>query len=184
MTGFCRRLPHFHALGTPIFVTFRLHGSLPAGRSFPQKLESGAAFVAMDRLLDEAAHGPKHLMQPGIAQMVADAIERGAQSDFELHEWVLMANHVHLLVTPHVPFSDAMRRLKGSTAREGNRMLGIDGVSFWQRESYDRLVRDAEEFRRIGRYIVMNPVKAGLVHDAADFLWSSTRARLRREERD
>ena len=53
-----------------------------------------------------------------------------------------------------------MQRLKGTTAREANRELCRAGTPFWQHESYDRLVRDAQEFGRIENYIVQNPVRA------------------------
>jgi putative transposase len=73
-----------------------------------------------------------------------------------------MANHVHLLITPRVEVSKAMHSLKRFTARKSNRILTLTGP-FWQDESYDHLVRDEVEFRRIVNYIEMNPVKAGLV---------------------
>jgi hypothetical protein len=51
--------------------------------------------------------------------------------------------------------------------------LGLTGRAFWQDESYDRVVRDSDEFKRIERYILMNPVKAGIVAAAEEFRWSS-----------
>ena len=54
-------------------------------------------------------------------------------------------------------------------------MLGFTGQPFWQDESYDRLVRDGEEFQRIVRYIETNPVNAGLVAMPEEFPWSSAR---------
>jgi hypothetical protein len=57
-----------------MFFTWRLHDSLPPGRSFPSTLTSGEAFLAMDRLLDQASTGPLHLRQPKIASMVVEAI--------------------------------------------------------------------------------------------------------------
>jgi len=54
----------------------------------------------MDRLLDEQRAGPAHLRMPAIAQVVADAIRKGAAGDYLLHAWVVMPNHVHLLLTP------------------------------------------------------------------------------------
>src|ERR671939_132961 len=54
MRHYERRLPHWDTVDQPLFVTFRLHGSLPAHRVFPPDslASSGKAFVAMDRLLD------------------------------------------------------------------------------------------------------------------------------------
>jgi len=92
---------------------------------------------------------------------------------YRLHAWVIMPNHVHLLITPWVPVSKLLQSLKRFTATEANRILGRSGQPFWQAESYDRLVRNEQEFQRIARYIEMNPVKAGLVAIADQFPWSS-----------
>ncbi|HVO99837.1 MAG TPA: transposase [Bryobacteraceae bacterium] len=116
----------------------------------------------MDRLLDNARTGPLYLKQPGIAQMVADAIRYRDGKVYDLHNFVVMPNHVHMLITPREPLSKLMQSLKRYTAREANRTLGLTGHPFWQDESYDHLVRDAEEFARIARYIEMNPVRAGI----------------------
>jgi REP element-mobilizing transposase RayT len=172
-----RRLPHYHPVGQPIFLTWRLHGSLPANRSFPPATTSGQAFLAMDRILDTACTGPLYLRRPEIANMVVEAIhyrERDLQH-CQLHSYVVMPNHVHLLMTPLVEVSKVMQSLKRFTAREGNRILGLTGQPFWQDESYDRLVRDETEFQRIADYIEMNPVKSGLAATPEEFPWSSAR---------
>jgi len=172
-----RRLPHYHSIGQPIFVTWRLHDSLPASRSFPPGTTSGQAFVAMDRLLDNARTGPLYLRQPEIANMAVEAIhyhERDVQH-YQLHSYVVMANPVHLLVTPLADVSKMMQSLKRFTAKEGNRILGLTGKTFWQDESYDRLVRNETEFQRIANYIEMNPVKCGIASTPEEFLWSSAR---------
>jgi REP element-mobilizing transposase RayT len=169
-----RRLPHYTAVGEPLFLTWRLHGSLPTNRPFPSPTTAGQAFLTMDRMLDTATSGPLYLRRPEIAKMVIDAIRyREQNSQYRLHSYVVMANHVHLLITPAVPVSNLMQSLKRFTAREGNRMLGLTGQPFWQDESYDRSVRDNGEFQRIVRYIEMNPVKAGLVATPEAFPWSS-----------
>ena len=169
-----RRLPHVYAIGQPLFVTFRLYGSLPVGREFPKgSITSGQAFVALDRLLDTARCGPMHLAAPRIATLVRASILHCARVDYDLHAWVIMPNHVHLLITPQRDVSSFLRRLKGYSARQANQALGEPGKPFWQDESYDRLVRSGDEFRRIGRYIVANPVKAGLAQSAEAFPWSS-----------
>ena len=59
------------------------------------------------------------------------------------------------------------------TARQANLLLGRTGETFWQAESYDHWVRDETEWDRIAAYIEDNPVKAGLVHCAEDYRWSS-----------
>ncbi len=169
-----RHLPHLYAAEQPLFITFRLHGSLPAGREFPKiSMTSGKAFVCMDRLLDNQQAGPTYLRMPGIAHLVANAIEQGGASNYLLHAWVIMPNHVHLLITPLTNVSHLLRKLKGATAREANKLLNRTGTPFWQDESYDRLVRNPEECRKIRNYIVQNPVKAGLAASAEEFPWSS-----------
>ena len=84
-----------------------------------------------------------------------------------------MANHVHVLIHPHVDPSRLLKSLKGATAREANELLGRTGESFWQKESYDHWVRDQAEFERIRLYIENNPVKAGLVNAPERYPWSS-----------
>jgi len=131
----------------------------------------------MDRLLDSGRTGPLHLSRPDIANMVVEALYfRERNAHYLLHAWVVMANHVHVLITPQVQVSKLMQSLKRFTAREGNRILGLAGHPFWQDESFDRLVRDEHEFRRIARYIEMNPVRAGLAETPQSFPWSSARA--------
>ena len=169
-----RRLPHIYAIGQPLFVTFRLYGSLPVGREFPKEnLTSGEAFVAMDRLLDTARFGPMYLKQPEVARLVRSSILFCAK-DCDLHAWVIMPNHVHLLFTPHADASALLRRLKGFSARQANDLLSRTGQPFWQDESYDHLVRSGEEFRRIESYVLTNPVKAGLAASIEKFPWSSS----------
>jgi putative transposase len=174
-TFHARRLPHYRAIDQPIFLTWRLYGSLPKNRSFPPATTtSGQAFLTMDRILDNARTGPLYLRQPEMGAMVVQAIRyRQEQGSYQIHAYVVMANHVHLLITPYVEVSGLMQSLKRFTAREGNRMLGLTGQPFWQDESFDRLVRDQAEFRRIARYIETNPVNAGLVTKPEDFPWSS-----------
>jgi putative transposase len=171
-----RRLPHVWAEGKPLFVTWHLYGSLPhALYPPPNKQNAGQAFVWMDRYLDSARVGPLYLKQQPIAQMAVDSIRYGAQhlQCYDLQAFVVMANHVHLLVRPRASPSRFLQTLKGYTAREANRLLGRTGQPFWQGESYDHSVRDDRESDRIKAYIENNPVKAGLVANAEDYLWSS-----------
>jgi hypothetical protein len=72
-----RRLPHVSEIGKPLFLTWRLFGSLPAGQVYQTKMESGKAFVAMDRFLDTASVGPTYLRRREIAELVADSIRYG-----------------------------------------------------------------------------------------------------------
>jgi hypothetical protein len=117
-----RRLPHWDAVGKPLFVTFRLHGTLPASRIFlPEVLtNAGKAFAAMDRILDGAQIGPSCLRVPEIAAVIVAALQAGESrfNRYQLHSYVVMSNHVHALVTPHVIATQWLGPLKGFTAHE------------------------------------------------------------------
>lgn len=82
-----------------------------------------------------------------------------------------MPSHVHILLTPRIEPSIVERKLKGASAREANKLLGLTGQPFWQDESYDRLVRSRQEFERIENYILQNPMRAGLVESAEEYPW-------------
>ena len=106
-----------------------------------------------------------YLGRPEIAELVVGALKDGQRKfqRYELHAFVVMPNHVHLLVTPKVVASRWLAPLKGFTAYRANERLGSHGQAFWQDESYDHLVRSAAEFQRIRAYIEENPATAGLV---------------------
>ena len=155
-----RRLPHIGSTKQPVFLTWRLHGSLPPHRPFLRdRLPSGQAFVALDRLLDNTRTGPFYLSPPPVSDLVVDAILFGEEvlGHYSLHSFVVMPNHVHLLVTAAVPLPKLTKSLKGITARRANAMLNMEGQRFWQEESYDHLVRNGREFERILGYIENNP---------------------------
>jgi putative transposase len=140
-------------------------------------LTPGQSFVALDREIDKATFGPVWLEDPRIARVVADAIlygESGRQF-YRLRAWVIMPNHVHLLLLPRAPLPAITRWLKGSTARQANLILGRIGVAFWQDESFDHRVRNDFELDRIVRYVEYNPVSAGLVSSPSVWRWSSAR---------
>ncbi len=67
-----------------------------------------------------------------------------------------------------------MKSLKGYSAWEANGAIGRRGA-FWQRESYDHVVRDNAEFDRIVKYVLNNPVKAGLIKEWQEWKWSYQR---------
>jgi len=139
----------------------------------------------MDRYLDQTTTGPHYLRDPRIAKIVEDAIlESEAAVRYHLHAYVVMSNHVHILITPlafqrsNPDVSDALRRIKGTSARAANQLLARTGQPFWQPESYDHWVRNQSEFDRIQNYIEQNPVKAHLVAEPHHYRWSSAWRRL------
>lgn len=128
----------------------------------------------MDRLLDHSRCGPAFLRSPEIVRTVLESIEYGvALGHYQLHSWVIMPNHVHLLLTPEVSLSRLLGSMKAATARRANALLKRTGRAFWQDESYDHLVRSRDEFQRIWRYVENNPVAAGLAARPEDYKWSS-----------
>ncbi len=179
MRHYERRLPHWDVVGEPLFVTFCLHDTLPVGRRFPPEAisSSGKAFAAMDHLLDKAEHGPRFLARPQIAEIVVNALQDGEKrfQRYELHAFVVMPNHVHAMVTPEVTSAEWLGPLKGFTSYRANELMGTHRRSFWQEESFDRVVRSRAEFESVRAYIEMNPVRAGLAKRPEEYRWSSAR---------
>jgi len=117
--------------------------------------------------------GPRLLAMPGIAETVISALYDGTRMGrYDLHAYVVMPNHVHLLTTSRIPTSRWLGPLKGYTGHSINRLLGKHGP-VWQEESFDHLVRNRDSFDRIKRYIGWNPVKARIVAAPEDFPFSS-----------
>jgi REP element-mobilizing transposase RayT len=179
MTYYSRDLPHWQPPGKDIFISWRLYGSLPV--KFVRSLQSSTERTARERFrategeLHKALHGPLWLKEPDVANCVVSAIRRGEKDldCYRLEAFVVMPNHVHLLIEPRVPLAQITHRLKGASAHAANQILGRQGQHFWQNESFDHWVRNAAEFARIKNYIEQNPVKAALVKTAAEWLWSS-----------
>ena len=177
-----RHLPHWHPSGTAVFITWRLHGSLP--KNIPPltpkaDLNSGQEFVRRDNLLDRAQTGPVWLKEPTIAARVQCQLQHLHQRKlFDLRAYVIMANHVHALIEPRSPLAEITQHLKGSTAREANQILGRTGRPFWQDESFDHWIRTPGEWHKIRAYIEANPVKAGLCTTPTAWPWSSASTRI------
>jgi REP element-mobilizing transposase RayT len=187
-------LPHVKREGASYFVTFRLTDSLPKEVLLRFELEHAEAMHRLsmgakqeetekihrelrrkiERYLDQGA-GACHLRRPDIAQMIAEALRHFDGEQYLLDDWVVMPNHVHVILWPMPNFSlsEILKSRKRRTARQANLILGSTGETFWQRESYDHWIRNDEEKSRIRRYIRMNTVKAGLCQAPEDWKWSS-----------
>lgn len=217
-TYYHRNLPHWQPSGAAIFLTCRLYGSLPENvieqLKVTQKLvareidkakvpaekiaelklnQHKKLFAKIDAILDRAETGPRWLAETKVAALVEDALLRRYAELYKLWAYVVMVNHLHLLLRPKpiilpeespmdsfVALSSITKRLKGYTAREANRILQRTGKHFWQQESFDHWPRDEGEFFRIIAYIENNPVKAGLVQHPEEWRWSSAAERKRR----
>lgn len=191
-TYYRRNMPHIVPPGATLFITFRLAGSLPVtviqqlqaglevaldtiSQALPAEDQSAAAYRArkayfgkFDTLLDGNTSGPNWLRQPAVAAVVRHEIELLPELKINVLSYCIMPNHVHLVLQlpdgPGFSFGRLMQRLKGRTACKANQLLQRNGP-FWQHESYDHLVRSTQELERINAYVVMNPVKAGLVEN-------------------
>jgi REP element-mobilizing transposase RayT len=175
LTYYERHLPHWQPEDAALFVTWRLHGSVPRTVTVLKNPSAGKAFVAMDRELDKAATGPRWLSDQRVARCVADTLQYGEKQLglYELQAWVLMINHVRILIDPKAELQRIMRSIKSFSARQANAILGRTGQPFWQEESYDRWARRPKEMGKIVQYIEQNPVTAGLAERPEDWRWSS-----------
>jgi REP element-mobilizing transposase RayT len=197
-------LPHVKREGARYFVTFRLADSLPKEVLLKYQAEraewlqrfhtqndtarkTGIAppkmqvleeiernyFRKLESYLDKGT-GECCLRCPEIAKLVAEAFRFFDGERYRLDAWVVMPNHVHLVLwpMPNHTLSQIAQSLKRFTAREANKLLRRTGQTFWQPETYDHWIRDDEEHARCCRYVVNNPVKARLCAAPEDWQWS------------
>jgi len=176
---FRRALPHYHPNDAPYFVTYRLHHSITGIeqhglnsllKDINSHEDQARYFKEYDFVLDAAMHGPKYLARPDIMEIVKSSLIYAGEQWLDMIAYAIMPNHVHFVaeLKSDRTLSQIMQPLKGFTSREANKLLDRSGTAFWQPESYDRVVRDG----RLGNtvhYILMNPVKAGLVSDWRDW---------------
>jgi putative transposase len=102
---------------------------------------------------------------------------------FQLHAFVLMPEHAHLLLTPvsDVTADRAIQLIKGGYSRAFG--LEFRGREVWQRGFTDHRIRDAEDFARHREYIHQNPVKRGLVESAKEYRYCSVYPGFKLDER-
>jgi putative transposase len=174
-------LPHRDAPGLRQFVTFRLQDSLPASRradweALLRIADARQRRIKLEDYLDRG-HGECWLHQPAVAGLMEGALRHFDGSRYQLLAWVVMPNHVHVLVqTWQTPLARVIQSWKRFVAREANKLLGREGA-FWEREYWDSCMRDEEQAGKARRYAEQNPVKAKLVREARAWGWSSARFR-------
>jgi len=195
-----RHLPHWHPQDAIFFVTFRLKDSLPykvieslreeqkrariallnipeSERVDQKAIDEQRYFEAWDDYLDRGETGPRWLSQPEITDIIKEALHYRDGKVFDLHAFSIMSNHVHIVFETlsesewHSDLPKLMQSLKRHTARQANIKLAREGP-FWQDESYDRVIRDNEEYIRTVNYVLENPLKAGLVTRWEDWKWT------------
>ncbi len=182
-------LPHWFQKGGTYGVTFRLHDSIPqsvllhyqsakkdliAKRLKALEINDLALInICDDRLRElyqehietalDKGFGENWMKKAEIAAIVADAIQHFAGERYELGAWCVMPNHVHMIVRPlgdHA-LPDILHSIKRHTALMANKALGREGA-FWQKESYDHIIRDEDDFWNQTNYIERNPMAARL----------------------
>jgi len=179
------RLPHWEKEGATYFITFRLADSLP--HSVLERITSEREAIVktanelhrdlspderrkiqtlstpiIEQFLDSGA-GACYLQHPVVAEEIAETLRHFDEKRYRLFAWCIMPNHVHVVakVFPGYKLSDVMHSWKSFTSKQANKTLALHGT-FWQREYYDHLIRDEDEFGRAIRYVAQNPEKAKL----------------------
>jgi len=178
-------LPHWTSDSATYSVTFRLADSLPRAAieelrkdiaAVERKFAIGAEALSLEELVRKSkakseaylklldkGYGECLLAQDAVAEVVAGALKHFVDQRYRLYAWCVMPNHVHAVVQPLEGYnlSGVLHSWKSFTASKANKLLGRTG-SFWQRESYDHLIRDELDFRHHVAYVRENPAAAGL----------------------
>jgi adenine-specific DNA methylase/REP element-mobilizing transposase RayT len=177
-------IPHIDILGLIQSITFRLNDSVPAKAvenwktellSRPEAERDAELQKRIDKY-ENAGYGNCYLKMPEIAETVEKALLFFDNERYMLLDWCIMPNHVHVLIETidNHRLSDIVHSWKSYTAKSANHILGLHG-EFWAPEYFDRYVRDDGHLAAVREYIRSNPVKAGLVYSAEDWLWSSAK---------
>jgi len=183
-------LPHCDRPGVIQSITFRLHDALPPDVTDRWKQELGwldtlpaddsRAVELRIRIAryEDAGHGQCWLAREDVGHLVEDALLYFDAERYRLIAWCVMPNHVHVLIETFAgyPLGDVIHAWKSFTAKVANKLLGRAG-DFWMADYYDRFIRDEDHLAAAIAYIENNPVKAGLVHRAEDWRFSSAAAR-------
>ena len=177
-----RRLPHWQQEETAYFITFRLADSIPQEKLTQWEAErkqwlathpqpwGETAVAEYSKLFSERrqqwldnGYGRCLLKLPDVAEIVRSALLHFDGQRYLLDEFVLMPNHVHIIVKllPGHDMSSVLHSWKSFTAKEINKAIEGTGT-IWQDESYDHIVRSYSQLEFYRKYIRENPAKAGL----------------------
>jgi REP element-mobilizing transposase RayT len=157
-------LPHLYKDGGTYFVTFRQADAviLRAPRRSSGRIGPNAEEIATASE-PSLQTGSRALLRPEIAQIVQDAILHFDGLRYALSAWCIMPNRVHAVFSSHGEYTPAaiLHSWKSFTAHQIAKRFGLP-MPFWERESFDHLVRNAEHWERFIRYVEENPVAAKL----------------------
>ena len=165
-------LPHCDADGVVQMVTYRLADSLPQELS-PDPGNGEVRRRRTDALLDRG-FGSCLLRRPEIAELIIGNWLRFDGDRYRLWAWVVMPNHVHLVleIPPNASLSPIVHSWKSYTAHRIRQLVGGTG-RLWQPDYYDRFIRDDAHFLAAVDYVEHNPVKAGLVTSPKEWPFST-----------
>ena len=157
---------------TPTTRVRRWHEEL---KHMPEKKGQIERRKRIQNFLD-SGYGSCFLRDDRLAEIVQNALLHFDGDRYALHGWCVMPNHLHVLFTPGEGYrmSGIVHSWKSFTSNQCNSLLGRTG-SFWQKEPFDRYIRNERHYHNALAYIESNPVKAGLCNAAQDWLWSSAR---------
>lgn len=175
-----RFLPHYDGSGKYQSITFRLNDALPS--KVLQRLntveDSLEKILKTENELD-FGYGSCLLRYPSIAQLMQNVLKYFDGERYSLTAWVIMPNHIHVLIKTYenYPLGKVVHSWKSySSLKIANKCseLDVEAINpIWQREYWDRFIRDENHFQKVVAYIHDNPVKAGLVKCVENFRWSS-----------
>ena len=160
------RVHPWHRSGPTYFVTLRLSDALPVQALYRlgevKSLDSTKAFTWLDGQLD-AGRGGSLLADRANSLLIETALTESDLGRYSLGPYVIMPNHVHVLVQPRAdcPLAAVIHRWKARTARKLQQSSPIRG-RVWHEESFERTVRDEAELRRLNDYIFANPTRAAV----------------------
>jgi REP element-mobilizing transposase RayT len=200
-----RNLPHWAANKSLIFITYRLADSMPAAklrvwqderdewlRINPEPWDAATAseyyetFPAkLDEMLD-AGYGSCILGREDCRNVVVENLLHFNGECYVLHAFVVMPNHLHVLleIERREDLARVVQGWKSYTAKRINEVVGSEG-QVWQREYYDRLIRNAEHYERTVEYIRKNARMAeGLISRTAGSAVQDMNARAARSTSD
>jgi putative transposase len=110
-----------------------------------------------------------------MARLILDVLQDNrTKGRFLLHEFVIMPDHFHLIVTPaeDVSLEKALQYIKGGFSFRATKELGF-GSLVWEESFTNHRIRDAEDYQSHREYIHQNPVKAGLAKTPSEYPYSS-----------
>jgi putative transposase len=119
--------------------------------------------------------------KPDPARIAVEQITECQEREFyRLHAFVLMPNHLHMLITPgeQTSIEKAVMMIKGGSSRRIKKEL-LYSFPIWMLGYHDRWIRNIDEYRIRKQYIEQNPVKARLSEKPADYQWSSASGKFK-----